>query len=105
MQFEDGFRIAGPPNATELPPQINVHVAYNVRSGNAFKKYMPFDFEMDKSPITLRVTGATVLENKLNRLRIVPTTPGFEIEVLGFGLTRDILIDAKVGERSDATEV
>ncbi len=105
VRFEDGFRIAGPPNATELPPQINVQVAYDVRSGNAFKKYMPFDFEMDKAPIRLRVTGASVLEQSLNRLRIVPTEPGFEIEVLGFGLTRDILIDAKRGERTDATEV
>ena len=105
VRFEDGFRIAGPATATELPPQINVQVAYDVRSGNAFKKYMPFDFEMDKAPIRLRVTGATVSEKALNRLRIVPTAPGFEIEVLGFGATRDILIDAKVGERTDATEI
>ena len=105
VRVDDGFRIAGPATATDLPPQINVQVAYDVRSGNAFKKYMPFDFEMDKAPIRVRATGATVFEAALNRLCIVPTAPGFEVEVLGFGATRDILIEAKVGERTDATEI
>ena len=87
-----GFRLAKRPQATKLPRYITVWVAYDVRSGNPFKKYTPLDFDVAKSPINIQVQGAKVLLNKDNTIQIEVQKGNFKLAVIGFDMHRDLRI-------------
>jgi hypothetical protein len=90
--IKGGFRLAKRPQATKLPRYITVWVAYDVRSGNPFKKYTPLDFDVAKSPITIQVQGAKVLLNKDNTIQIEVQKGNFKLAVIGFDMHRDLRI-------------
>ena len=89
-----------------MPDRVNVRVAYKVRRGNAFKKYLPFDFDLQKSPICVTSVGARY-QTEGNQLRVAPEDSTFIVEVTGFDLKRDlaIKIDPKFNEGEDAADV
>ena len=90
--IKGGFRLAKQPQATKLPRYITVWVAYDVRSGNPFKKYTPLDFDVAKSPINIQVQGAHVLLNKNNTIQIKVHKGSFKLAVIGFDMHRDLRI-------------
>lgn len=103
-RIDDGFRVFGSAAASELPEAIEVRVAYDVRKGNAFMKYRPHDFRLDKSPIEMTSNDVRVIERAGNRLVFAPMVAGFDVRVLGFGTNRDILVEARAVEDNDAEE-
>ena len=80
------------PKAKKVPRFINVWIAYEVRSGNPFKKYTPLDFDVCKPPIEIQVQGAKLLLYKENTLQIEVTKGDFKLSITGFDMHRDLRI-------------
>jgi len=87
-----GFRLAKRPKATRVPRYITIWVAYEVRSGNPFKKYTPLDFDLGKPPIDIQVQGARLLLNRENSIQIEVQKGGFKLTVTGFDIHRDLRV-------------
>ena len=87
-----GFRLTKRPKATKVPRYINIWIAYEVRSGNPFKKYTPLDFDLNKPPIKIQVQGAILLLNKENIIQIEVQKGNFKLTVTGFDIHRDLRV-------------
>jgi hypothetical protein len=92
-QLKGGFAVHGLAGST-LPEFVRVTVAYEIRRGNAFKRYQPADFELDKAPLQVSSEGATVHQSGLNRMVIGDLKPDFKVVVTGFDAARDIVVRA-----------
>jgi hypothetical protein len=88
----DGFRLTKRPKATKVPRYINIWIAYEVRSGNPFKKYTPLDFDLNKPPLKIQVQGANLLLNKDNIIQIEVQKGNFKLTVTGFDRHRDLRV-------------
>lgn len=87
-----GFRLTKRTKATKVPRYINIWIAYEVRSGNPFKKYTPLDFDLNKPPIKIQVQGANLLLHKENIIQIEVQKGNFKLTVTGFDMHRDLRI-------------
>jgi hypothetical protein len=87
-----GFRLTKRPKATKVPRYINIWIAYEVSSGNPFKKYTPLDFDLNKPPIKIELQGANLLLNKENIIQIEVQRGNFALTVTGFDMHRDLRI-------------
>jgi hypothetical protein len=87
-----GFRLTKRSKATKVPRYVNIWIAYEVRSGNPFKKYTPLDFDISKSPIQIHIQGAKLLLNKENIIQIEVQKGNFKLTVTGFDMHRDLRI-------------
>ena len=95
--MEGGFRIKRHPDAKVIPKIITLEVVYDVRQGNPFKRYQPFDFELNKSPIKIKGKGVEVSILKSNILQILIKKVDFRIAVTGFDPHRDLKIKTAPG--------
>jgi len=87
-----GFRLTKRPKATKVPRYINIWIAYEVRSGNPFKKYTTLDFDLNKPPIKFQVQGANLLLSKENIIQLEVQKGNFKLTVTGFDIHRDLRI-------------
>ncbi len=87
-----GFRLSKKSRATKVPRYIKVWIAYEVRSGNPFRKYSPLDFDVTKPPIQVQMQGAKLLLAKDNFIRIEVQKGNFRLTVTGFDMHRDLRI-------------
>ncbi len=80
------------------PPQsLSVAVAYDVRKGNPFKKYVKADFELGREGVSVSATGCSVLHLAGNSALIRVDGADFAFEVQGLDVRlRDIIVDARV---------
>jgi hypothetical protein len=92
-----GFVIRRGEAEPDLPARLRVEVAYHVRRGNPFRRWKPTDFELDKPPLQIKATGATVEEVLGNRLVVEVSARRFRIEIDGFDRRRDLRV--LVGEQ------
>jgi hypothetical protein len=94
-----GFRLkAGPGFAAISPPlRISVVVAYEMRRGNAFKKYDANDFRLEHDPVAVKTSGVSDLRCSANRLEFCADLPDFEVDVSGFDLHRDLKVRVEEG--------
>ena len=90
--IKSGFRLTRLPKATKVPRYINIWIAYEVRSGNPFKKYTSLDFDVSKPPIKIQAQGANVLLNRENSIQIEVLKGNFKLAVTGFDMHRDLRI-------------
>lgn len=90
--IKGGFRLRRRPHAKKLPRYISLWVAYEVRSGNPFKKFSPFDFELTKAPIEMELQGAKLIFCKENLIQIEVQRGDFRLSVTGFDMHRDLRI-------------
>lgn len=98
-QLQGGFRVHGNPKAHAAPKSIAVFMAYEVRRGNPFKKYLPLDFEVDKPPIQIRLTNAKLILATQNLIHIAPEGVDFSLSVTGYDRRRDLRVKTQtVGE-------
>ncbi len=98
LKKPDGFKITGNPKAGSFPEWILVTMGYELRGGNPFSKYSPFDFEIDKPPIRLKSQGSIIKLNKQNRLLVNLKDAEFFIEVSGFDPNRDLRVKIETVE-------
>jgi len=96
-----GFSLKGGPGlkAEDLPLSLTVTTAYEIRSGNPFKKYNPCDYKLEEPPIRIVNSGLTDLRPSGQRVDFIATSTDFHLEVSGFDLHRDLKL--KVEERGD----
>lgn len=93
----DGFSIVSTKDAApeRFPQVIKIEVAYDVATGNPFKKYNPLDFKLGKnSGINLALTRETVnvLSSKENVIRLEATNLPFKLNATGFDVNRDLKV-------------
>jgi hypothetical protein len=93
IQTEGGFRVVSVSDC-DRPDRISVRAAYNVRRGNAFKKYDRGDFRFNSASKTLDIQhhGCELILQQDNRIELCPTDDEFELTVEGFDLNRDLIV-------------
>jgi hypothetical protein len=87
-----GFRLSRRTRATQVPRLITLWIAYEVRSGNPFKKYTPLDFDVSREPIQIRSEGARLKLCKENAIQIEVVRSDFRLTVTGFDTRRDLRV-------------
>ena len=87
-----GFRLKCRPSAAQIPHFITIWIADQVRGGNPFKKYTPFDFDVSREPVGVQVEGARLLLCRDNALQIEVVRADFRLTVTGFDTRRDIRV-------------
>lgn len=99
-----GFRLCRGDPSAELPKLIEIRAAYDVRRGNALKKYNPADFDLGSKHFGARTIceGADLHECGKNRILLKITSSEFRLEVTGFDTNRDLLVNIRVKEIEDA---
>lgn len=92
QRTKQGFRLSARPDATSLPKEIDIEVAYDVRQGNPFNRYSLLDFELNKPPIRIGAKGLKASISKPNMIHIILEERGFQLLVTGFDPNRDLKI-------------
>lgn len=92
-----GFAVMTPNDVDpeRFPQTVKIEVAYDVETGNPFKKYSPLDFRLGKgSGIQVAFSGKSgkVLKAAENVLRVEVEKPPFKMHVTGFDDNRDIKV-------------
>jgi hypothetical protein len=97
--LEGGFSIRSIPGRSLVGKAVEIEVAYEVRRGNAFKRYDRNDFDFGRSPFTIAIpVGAKEADMDGNKLRFDITGEDFEVNVTGFDPQRDLKVRANVRE-------
>ena len=95
-EVKGGFGIRPGKEFESEANRIDIQVAYAARGKDAFKSYLPSDFQLDLHPITCKVEGAeieSVLANKMS-LRIV-SPYDFRLIVKGFDPSLELFVKAE----------
>jgi hypothetical protein len=106
-QVPRGFRIcAGEPEA-ELPQLLDIRAAYDVRRGNAFKKYDAADFDFKDGSFELEPPpqGVEIRSRDKNHMLLEVLEPNFRLTVVGFDANRDLCVNVQVRENENAAPV
>jgi hypothetical protein len=98
-----GFRLKGGPGLKpeDIPLRLSVVAAYQIRRGNPFSKYNPYDFRLDRDPIVVRTEGVSNLRASADRLHLSVTNPAFDVQVSGFDANRDLAVRVEEGGESE----
>jgi len=95
-RLADGFKVQHDTvSEDDLPIAIRIRVAYDVLRGNPFKKHNAADFDFTKKGILIESLGASVTAPAMNVLLIEVKHARFVVNVSGFDLNRDLIIDAE----------
>jgi len=91
-RIQRGFNVSlNPRNQNiSLPLHATVMAAYDVRRGNPFAKYQPYDFDL----VNLQVysSGCQILNRQRNRMEIEIASRDFNLQVTGFDSNRDLVV-------------
>lgn len=92
-----GFAIVPGPgiDTTEFPLTIRVRCAYDVLTGNPFKRFSDLDFSFFGGNIDITKKGANCWPNEPNEIDVRVEAPDFSVEVSGFDRNRDLIIEAQ----------
>jgi hypothetical protein len=91
-----GFAIVAGPGAAgwSYPRIIRVRTAYDLISGNPFKRHSNFDFDL-RNEIEIDTSEAEIEPIASNVLRIKLLGPQFHISAAGFDEHRDLVVEAR----------
>ena len=94
QKIAGGFRIMRGDQNARVPELLDVKMAYDVRLGNALKKYHPADFQVDRASIRVGddLDGVKVIEQAENHMLVKVLQPDFRLSVTGFDVNRDLLV-------------
>ena len=93
-RVDGGFALT----AVKVASSARITAAYEVRRGNAFKRYDPADFEFGDKWIQVLTEKTSVVEAKGNQLTVGPLEEGSKIIVTGFDSARDLAVRVSVEE-------
>ena len=62
----------------QVPMPLRLRVAYDVRRGNPYKRWVAADFDLERDKERLKVSGGDILSAAGNRLEIIATCSGLE---------------------------
>jgi hypothetical protein len=92
-----GFAILpnGQVAADQFPMQLLIRCAYDVLSGNPYKRYSEHDFSFYRALFNIVKENADCWPTQGNELDIIARGPDFRVEVSGFDPNRDLIIEAQ----------
>jgi hypothetical protein len=90
--IKGGFRLRRRTKATQVPRFITIWIAYEVRSGNPFRKYTSLDFDVSREPIQTKAEGIRLMLCKENTIQIEVIRSDFRVTVTGFDTRRDLRV-------------
>ena len=90
--IKGGFRLSRRTKATQVPRFITLWIAYEVRSGNPFKKYTSLDFDVSQEPIQVKADGVKLMLAKENAIQFEVIRSDFKVKVTGFDTHRDLRV-------------
>ncbi|CAB1058540.1 hypothetical protein D1BOALGB6SA_3296 [Olavius sp. associated proteobacterium Delta 1] len=90
--IKGGFSLTKKSKTRRVPRYITIWMAYEVRTGDPFKKYTPLDFDVNLPPLLIQVSGAKILLNKHNVVQIEVQQGSFKLAITGFDINRDLRI-------------
>lgn len=90
--IKGGFSLRRRAKSTKVPKFVTVWMAYEVRSGNPFKKYTRLDFDVSQKPIQIEIDGGKLLLCKDNAIQIEVLKANFKLAVVGFDPHRDLRV-------------
>lgn len=94
-QLQNGVVISTESIAGKSPEHIIAEFAYDVRTGDPFKKYIPVDFDLGNGMLTLETTNVDIQVRQENRLEFNIIGEPFEVRVSGFDPYRDLKVRLK----------
>ncbi|MGD0814402.1 MAG: hypothetical protein ABSA83_12420 [Verrucomicrobiota bacterium] len=102
LPVKGGFTVRGGPGLSpeDLPFGLSVWTAYEIRTGNPFKKYNPCDYRLEAPPMKIESGGTADITPLGQRLDFTASAIDFQVEVSGFDLNRDLKL--KVEERNES---
>jgi hypothetical protein len=104
-RMQGGFLIKPHPNALRPPAGIQIRAAYEVVSGNPFKRHHPADFDLlKKTGLQLEFIGLEETQAGPNRLNMRVTDNNFKLIAQGFDQHRDLIIEVRPFHDSSAVE-
>ncbi len=92
-----GF-VVSPEKGEKKHDKLEIKVAYQVRWGDAFKRYNPEDFDVGSSPVEIELKGAELLKAENNIIEVKVTDEKFRIKVTGFDERRDLRVSVNAKE-------
>jgi len=90
--IKGGFRLTRRAGTMKVPRYITVWMAYEVRSGNPFKKYTMLDFDVGQAPVAIDPEGCRLLLARQNAVQIEVLRSDFKLTVTGFDPHRDLRV-------------
>jgi len=79
--------------APATPPlKLHIHCAYDVLSGNPFRRYSEYDFSFFSSDIQVEKVNADCWPTDFNEFDLVARKAEFRVDVVGFDQHRDIIV-------------
>lgn len=96
-ETNDGFSVVSAKDADldRFPQTIRIEAAYDVATGNPFKKYNPLDFKLGKNGginISMTTDAAKLISSKENIIRLEVTKLPFKLNAAGFDINRDLKV-------------
>jgi hypothetical protein len=82
--------------ADQFPMKLRVRCAYDILSGNPYKRYSEYDFSFYSSALEIAKENADYWAVQGNELEVVARGPEFKVEVSGFDQNRDLIIEAQM---------
>jgi hypothetical protein len=86
-----GFRLQLKTGAV-APEFLQITAAYDVRRGDAFRKFQALDFSLAAAPIRIRAVSGKVVEARDNRAVVQISSDKFKLTVTGFDPHRDVRV-------------
>jgi hypothetical protein len=104
-ELPTGFSVTCPDGGLAAGSELLIRAAYETSKGNPFKSYSELDFNFAGSEMTVYTTGADVVSNARNELRVRLRGEPAEIRVVGFDVNRDLQVRVGVSSpEGDADE-
>lgn len=93
---ETGFSITQGRARLQADALLEIHAAYDTRTGNPLSKWRPEDFQLDQPPMAWQSEGCEVIEAVGNRIVIRIAEPDrFRLAVDGFDRNRQVFVDTR----------
>jgi len=94
-RISEGFRAVLSKKEVSLPIQALIRVAYDIRGGNPFSNYHPWDFDFANNIIKMTISGGNVIDKGRNHIKVSIVEDNFELQVTGFDKHRDLIVDIR----------
>ena len=103
QKISGGFSILPGRDSATYPKNLDIRVAYDIRHGNALRRYNKADFEVNKAPIRLNPApkNVDVLEQGENHFLISIRDPDYAFHVVGFDERRQLYLRAVPRDSTD----
>lgn len=91
-QRSGGFAVVSNKNGATLPSSLRIQAAYDVRRGNALKRYSTRDFDLGEKALQVDTRNVHITHCHGNELRVEILHEDFLVEATGFDQNRQLYV-------------